>query len=128
MFQSATGVQFFEYATSSVVDVTAKINANPFQVNGTFASAAKWYEDFARWGNDVLYIGNSGLFAYDMVHDTITPILLSPNSSDMRVDYRYPVTLADGTAFVTALMSDDGSVGADGPTYKLALAPLVGGS
>ncbi len=105
--------------------MTEKINANSFQINATFASAAKYYQDFARWGNYVLYVGNSGLFAYDMVHDTITPILLSPDSDTLRVDYRYPVVLANGTAFVTGLTSTDGSVGADGPTYKLSFASLA---
>ncbi len=71
MFESATGVMFFDYATNSLVDVTAKINANSFQINATFASAAKWYQGFTRWAKYVLYIGNSGFFAYDMMHDTI---------------------------------------------------------
>ncbi len=43
----------------------------------------------------------------------------------MRVDYRYPVALDNGTAFVTGLTSTDGAVGADGPTYKIAFPVLV---
>ena len=105
MFSAASGVEFFSYASNALIDVTAKINASSFQINATFASAAKYYQDFSRWGQYVLYIGNSGLFAYDMTKDQITPILLSPDSDSLRVDYRYPVALDDGTAFVTGLTS-----------------------
>ena len=43
------------------------------------------------------------------------------------VNYRYPVALDDGTAFVTGLTSTDGATGADGPTYKLNLNGVISG-
>lgn len=126
MFASASGLMFFDYNKSALENVTDLINANPYQVNATFKSASKIYQaDFSRWKKQVLYIGNSGLFAYDLVNDKITPIVLSPNSDMIRVDYRYPVALDDGTAFVTGLTSQSGSVGADGPTFKIDLNPIL---
>jgi hypothetical protein len=126
MFSSATGIMFFDYQKGSLLDVTAAINANPFQINATYASASNVAQsDFSRWKNQVLYIGEGGLFAYDMAGDAITPILLSPISDSLRVDYRYPVALDDGTAFVTGLTSTDGATGADGPTYKLNLSTVL---
>jgi hypothetical protein len=125
MFESADGVMFYDLQRSELVNITAKINANPFQVNTTFASAAKYYQGFARWRSFVLYVGNSGVFSYDLAHDTIVPILLSPDRADLRVDYRYPVVLDGGTAFVTGLTSTSGATGADGPTYKLDLRPIL---
>jgi len=126
MFSAATGLMFFDYQKNALVDVTAKINANPFQVNATYPTMSQVAQaDFARWNQQVLYIGDGGLFAYDMANDKITPILLSPISDTLRVDYRYPVALDDGTAFVTGLTSTDGATGADGPTYKLDLNPIL---
>jgi hypothetical protein len=126
MFASASGLMFYDYNKSALVNVTELINANPYMVNVTFRSASKIYqEDFSRWNKQVLYIGNSGLFAYDLVNDKITPIVLSPNSSTLRVDYRYPVALDNGTAFVTGLTSMSGAVGADGPTFKIDLNPIL---
>ena len=125
MFSSATGLMFFDYANNALVDVSAKINANPFQVNATFASAAKYSQDFTRWRAYVLYIGHSGLFAYDIPNDKITPILLSPSSADLRVDYRYPVAIDDGEAFVTGRTSTSGATGAEGPTYKIDLKAIL---
>jgi hypothetical protein len=128
MFATDTDVMFFDYATNALVDVSTLINANPFQVNATYATASQiGYTDFARWGQQVLYVSDSGLFAYDMAHDKITPILLSPISDAMQETYRYPVALDDGTAFVTGLLSTDGATGADGPTYMLDLNSILGG-
>ena len=61
----------------------------------------------------------------DMQNDAITPVLLSPISDSLRVDYRYPVALDDGTAFVTGLTSNDGATGADGPTYQIDLNGIL---
>ena len=125
MFESASGIMFFDYATGGLVNLTAKINANPYQVNATYSSSSHYSNDFSRWKNYMLYIGGGGLFAYNWTADTITPILLSPHTGNDRTDYRYPVALDDGTAFVTGLMSASGSTGADGPTFKLDLKPIL---
>jgi hypothetical protein len=121
MFQVATGLVFYDYSKDALVDVAALIDANPYQVNTTFASAAQYVEAFARWRTWVLYIGEDGLFVYDLAHDKIEPVLLSPERADLRIDYKYPVVLDDGEAFVTGLTSTDGAVGVDGPTYKVDL-------
>jgi hypothetical protein len=73
----------------------------------------------------VIYIGNMGVFAYDIKADKITPLLLSPVRADLRIDYRYPVALDNGELFVTGLTSTSGATGADGPTYKLDLRAIV---
>jgi hypothetical protein len=125
LFDTATGLAFYDYAQKKLVDIKARIDANPFKVNNTFASAAKFNQDFARYKQWVLYIGQSGLFAYDMKADKITPVLLSPNRADLRVDYRYPVALDSGEMFVTGLTSTSGATGADGPTYRLDLRTIV---
>jgi hypothetical protein len=128
MFATDTDVMFFDYAKDAMVDITTLINANKFQVNATYSTAAQIDQtDFARWNQQVLYVSDLGLFAYDMAHDTITPVLLSPISDSLNVQYRYPVVLDDGTAFITGLTSTDGATGADGPTYLLDLNPILGG-
>jgi hypothetical protein len=126
MFNAGNDIMFFDYQKSALVDVTAAIQKNPFQINATFAHAGKAYQaDFSRWKQYVLYIGLSGLFAYDMNADKITPILLSPVGGNLDVEYRYPAALDDGTAFVTGLTSTDGATGADGPTYRLDLNAVL---
>jgi hypothetical protein len=123
------GLQFFSYATNSLTDLSARIDTHAFPLNATFANASSYDGGadggFARWGNDVVYIGDDGVFAYDLVADKVTAIVLSPDLADLRIDYRFPVALADGTLFVLGLTSTDGAEGADGPTYKIALAPIV---
>ena len=125
LFDTATGLSFYDYAQQQLIDVKARIDANPFKINSTFASAAHYYQDFTRYKQWVIYIGQSGLFAYDLKADKITPLLLSPNRADLRVDYRYPVALDGGEMFVTGLTSTSGATGADGPTYKLDLRTIV---
>jgi hypothetical protein len=125
LFDTATGLSFYDYAQSKLIDVRAKIDANPFAINPTFASAAHFSQDFTRYKQYVIYIGQLGVFAYDLKADKITPLLLSPNRADLRVDYRYPVALDSGALFVTGLTSTSGAVGADGPTYQLDLKAIV---
>jgi hypothetical protein len=129
MFDTQDGaLWYFAYATNSLTNVSAKIDTHMFPLNQTFAGASQYDGDadtsFARWGNDVLYIGEQGLFAYDLVQDQVTAIVLSPDLADLRIDYRAPVVLDDGTLFVTGLTSNDGAEGADGPVYEIALPPI----
>ena len=125
LFDTATGLSFYDYAQSKLIDVRAKIDANPFKVNNTFATAAHFYQDFTHYKQYVVYIGSMGVFAYDLKADKITPLLLSPNVAELRVDYRYPVALDNGSLFVTGLTSTSGAVGADGPTFELDLKAIV---
>ena len=125
MFETATGVMFYGYSQGQLVNVRDQINANSFQINPTFATAAHYLQGFTRWQSFVIYIGNGGVFAYDLPHDRIAPIVLSPDRSDLRVDYRYPVALDDGTLFVTGLTSTSGATGADGPTYRIDLPSVL---
>ena len=125
LFDTATGLAFYDYGAARLVDVKARIDANPFKINETFASAAKFDQDFTRYKQYVIYVGQRGVFAYDMKADKITPIVLSPNRAELRVDYRYPVALDSGEMFVTGLTSTSGATGADGPTYKIDLGTIV---
>ncbi|HEY1551272.1 MAG TPA: hypothetical protein VGG28_25765 [Kofleriaceae bacterium] len=122
-------LQFFAYATKSITDVSAKIDAHMFPLNMTFASASQYDNTdagFARWNSDVIYVGDQGLFAYDMTADTVTAIVLSPDLADLTIDYVQPVVLDDGTLFVTGLTSNEGDEGADGPVYEIALSSISG--
>ena len=123
MFSTASGLEYWN--GQSLMNVTDFINKNPFQINATYATAAKYLQDFALYQHYVIYIGNMGVFAYDLTADKIIPVLLEPIAGDLRIDYRYPVVLTDGTAFVTGLTSTDGAVGADGPTYEVDLGNLL---
>jgi hypothetical protein len=130
MFTTETNdLQFFAYATKSLTDVSAKIDTHMFPINQTFAGASQ-YDDvdagFARWNNDVIYVGDQGLFAYDLTADTVTAIVLSPDLADLTIDYVQPVVLDDGTLFVTGLTSNEGDEGADGPVYEIALSSIAG--
>jgi len=122
-------LQFFAYATKSITDVSAKIDTHMFPLNQTFASASQYDNvdaGFARWNNDVIYVGDQGLFAYDMTADTVTAIVLSPDLANLTIDYVQPVVLDDGTLFVTGLTSNEGDEGADGPVYQISLPAISG--
>jgi len=121
MFSSGARLLFFDFAKDALVDVSARIDANGYQPAPAFPDGARYLQDFARWKTFVVYVGQSGLYAYDLGADRIAPLLLSPERADLRVDYRGPVVLDDGRAFVTGLTSTDGALGADGPTYAIDL-------
>jgi hypothetical protein len=130
-FEDSTGLKYYSYSGGSLRDLSAEIQAASYKVNDTYESAHYFYSastdnNFARWNDWVVYTGNDGIFAYDLTTKAVAPILLSPLSDNMnRTDYRYPVTLDDGTLYVVGLMSTDGAVGADGPVFSVDLTRVI---
>ena len=124
-FTTATKWYFFQSATMSLLDLGAKIHDNPFRQSETFKSSHYYYGDgsgFTRYGDYMIYIGSSGVFAYDLFHDVVKPLLLAPRDAELRTVYRYPTVTTNGVLFVTGLQSTSGSVGAEGPIFRVDLA------
>jgi hypothetical protein len=124
LYESATG-PFFASADGSTLDVAQAILASPYRLNETYASSHLYASGLARFGAWVVYVGQSGVFAYQRESHEVAPILLHPIDGEVRVDYRYPVVLDDGTLFVTGLTSTSGAVGADGPVFRVDLAAVL---
>lgn len=115
---------YFDYGTRKPSNVAEQIAAVDYVLNPTFASLHHYYQDITRWGDYFIYGADGGIFAFDVVQNRVAPVLLTPRvgeTSDVRVDYRYPVVLDNGLLFVTALQSESGSVGADGRVYQVNL-------
>jgi hypothetical protein len=96
-----------------------------YRLNESYDTAHRWSYDIARYGRWIVYIGGTGVFAYHLDEQRVVPVLLQPLDEDMRISYRYPVVLEDGTLYVTGLTSYSGSVGADGPVYRVDLNPSL---
>lgn len=128
LFTTARGPRFFDYQTSETIDISARIASAEYRLNDTYTNIHLFSEGMARWQNYVIYGGQSGVFAYDMNTNEVTPILLEPrfgDTSDVRVVYKDPVVLENGTLFILGLESASGSVGADGPVYRVDLASVL---
>jgi hypothetical protein len=69
----------------------------------------------------LIYIGWSGVFVDDLATGAVRAVLLEPSFADTgeRVDYRDPQVTDDGSLFVTGLVSTSGSLGADGPIFRV---------
>jgi hypothetical protein len=117
LFGAATGPFYYAYDASSVRDVRAEIEASDYELNATFGSAHHYTTDLARRSGTVGYIGQSGLFTFDLDSQAVKPVLL--NARDNSVVYRYPVLLEDGSLFVQGLESTSGATGAEGPVYRV---------
>lgn len=128
LFMTARGPRFFDYQTSGTIDVSARIASAEYRLNDTYSNIHLFSESTARWQNYFIYGGQSGIFAYDMNTNEVTPILLEPrfgDTSDVRVVYKDPVVLENGTLFILGLESASGSVGADGPVYRVDLTSIL---
>ena len=101
------------------------IEAADYEINETFASSHLYYQDPTRWRDYIIYVANSGLFAYNMRSHEVTPILLEPRTPDLRIVYRYPRVTESGILLVTGLTSTSGAVGADGPVYQVDLGNVL---
>lgn len=119
VFYTEADGPFYIDAAEQSTDLKAALMANPYQLNNTYKSAHHYLQDLTHYGTTALYVGSQGLFAYDLLKKTAWPLLLSPRSADLRIDYRYPKVLKSGRVIVTGLTSTSGAVGADGPLYTL---------
>lgn len=128
LFTSATGPFYFNYDSAELLAIQDSITNVDYQISETFSSSHLYNEDMTRWRDYFVYVASSGLFAFHPERDEVVPILLEPRmgeTSEVRVEYRYPVILDNGTLFVTALESESGSVGAEGPIYQVDLANIL---
>ena len=119
-YTSAAGPHYVA-ADGTLVDIAARLKAASYRLNETYAAAHHYSQDLTNHGQIAVYVGNHGLFAYDLPGDRVWPILLNPRG-DVRVDYRRPTVMDDGTLFVTGLQSTSGAVGAEGPVFTVPAA------
>jgi hypothetical protein len=111
---------WFEYGADDVVNLTDTINTADYRFNETYSSAHQVIETgFWRQRDKLVYESLSGLYMYHLQTGEFTPIVLEARQSDLRVTWRDPVMLENGTLFATGLESESGSVGADGPVWRI---------
>ncbi len=119
LYATAESIDFWSYASSTRRNVTEEILASDYQLSQTYAAAHEPASaEFARYRDWIVYHGQNGIFAWNMSTDEIEPILLEPRDMPRTV-YQNPQVLDDGTLFVEALVSESGSVGYDGPIYRV---------
>ncbi len=109
----------YDWETDSRTELSGRMLTG-YHMNATFYQAhhptrdTLWYKH----NDTIVYVANSGLFSFDMVQGTVRPVLLDERDNS-RV-YRTPKVLENGTLFVKSLESQSGSIGADGPTLRVA--------
>jgi hypothetical protein len=124
LYNTAGGLLFHDNATGQVRNLSEELKSNSYKLSETFSTAHHLSQsDATRRGNTVYYIGQKGLFSYTLDTHTVKPLLLSPHDPKLTITYRYPQVLDDGTLFVVGLTSTSGSVGADGPVYRITPEP-----
>lgn len=122
LFDTAAGPQFYRFADGTLEDVGAAIEASAYRFNETYTSLHLYQGGLTRVCSAMVYEGSHGIYAYDLQTRAFAPLLLSPCDEELRIDYRDPVYRDPGTLYVTALQSESGAVGADGPVVRVDLA------
>jgi hypothetical protein len=113
---------WYDYVTGGdPVNLTDTINMADYRLNDTYDSAHQIVETgFARVHDHVVYESLSGLYLYDLSTGELDPVVLEDREAgDVRVTWRDPVLLENGVLFATGLESESGSVGADGPVWRI---------
>lgn len=117
LLSTEAGPMLYPRDGSPVLDVKRAIAASAFRVADGYERAHLFQQDPARRGPQIVYVGQTGLFALDTTQGTVRALLL--DAPEHQTVYRRPVVTADGTVFVQGLTSRSGAVGADGPVYRL---------
>lgn len=117
-YLAATGPFFYANDVRRNRDLEAEIAASGYSLNSTYDKIHLYSQGGARNGDDVAYIGSSGLFIFDLVTRKSRPVLL--DARDNSIVYRYPVLLENGKLFVQGLESTSGATGAEGGWYEVA--------
>lgn len=125
IWEAPGGLYSYVVETHSLTKISEDIQRSTYQLNATYSRVHLYVNDFWRWGDWLVYGGSGGIFAYNLKTGTVAPVLLEPHDGPLRIVYRYPVVLTDGTMFVTGLESTSGSVGADGPIWRVDLREVL---
>ncbi len=119
LYTTSQGLYLYRYSDGATLALSQLIASASYRLNATFPMIQDWSTDFARYQNWVVYVGSSGVFAYNLTSKVIKPILLTPLTADPP-QYRYPCVLDDGTLLIVAVTASEG------PTYKLSLPSILG--
>lgn len=125
LWEAADGLHSLDLMSGLREDLSRVINSSSWQLNSDFVNLHRYEGDFTRWNNWVIYKASSGVFAFNLKTRETRPVLLPLLDADIRVVYRYPVALSGGQLIVTGLESSSGSVGADGPLYRVDLNDVL---
>jgi hypothetical protein len=99
----------YDVASDTRENLSDKIKANSYQLNETYKQAhypSQGGVSFATTQGKLIYVGNQGLFSYDVAADKVKPLLLEPREGTT-IRYIDPVATKDGTVYVTGLESND---------------------
>lgn len=120
VYSQGTELWRYDWATDTRENLSDRIRAG-YRLNKTFEEAHHPSRDMTwfKWGSTITYVGNHGVFAFDIDTGSVRPLLLQERDNS-RV-YRDPSVLDNGTLFIKGLESESGATGADGPTYRLGL-------
>jgi hypothetical protein len=113
LFQTAEGPFYYSYAKDELIDVKAAIAASDYRLNATYEAAHTYYEGMTKYQLNAGYIGQMGLFTYDLERRTVRPILINSEREEVTVEYKNPIFLDNGAVFV------QGFEGFDGPIYRV---------
>jgi Tfp pilus assembly protein FimT len=119
LYTTSEGLFLYRYSDGVTLMLSQLIASAGYKLNATFSMIQDWSTDFARYQDWVVYVGDSGVFAYNLTSKVIKPILLTPRTADP-LQYRYPCVLDDGTLLIVAVTDSAG------PTYKLSLPAILG--
>jgi hypothetical protein len=114
---------YYSLPAATLGDISAAIAGSSFEINATFSQAHYYQSGGVLDGVDsgrVDYIGDLGLFSFELATGKVTPLLLSPDQTGLRIDYVAPSPLSSGDIYVVGLTSNDGAIGVDGPLYKVS--------
>lgn len=121
LFRTPDGL-FFEGAQSpgAVRNLSQELRSAPSPVPDNPLGHRDDEQPAVLWRGQLIYIGWSGVYAYHLTTGVLRPLLLEHSEVEGgRIDYRNPQVTADGSLFVTGLISQSGAVGADGPLYRV---------
>jgi hypothetical protein len=123
LFATARGASYVTFATSEKLDVGRAIADTKLEIARGYDTLHRFEGEATLVERAIYYRGAAGVFRFDLRTKAVAPILidpLPPEGTRRRIMYRYPAVLPNGTVFVTGLTSENGSVGADGPVYRVA--------
>jgi hypothetical protein len=124
LYNAADGPYYQAYGGGEPRDIRAEIAASGYALNPTFATMHTYASHAVLTHQKVVYLGQRGLFAYDLKTRKVTPVLLEPRVAVTRITYSDPQILDNQTIYITGLESESGSVGAEGPVYAIEPSAL----
>lgn len=102
----------YDFTKNETINLGNLIRENSFKFSDTYSTLHLMSgNDFTLFHRTVVYLGNLGVYSFDIDQQIVRPILIGFKEGNGRIDYTSPGITSDGQLFLFRHDSEDSTLG-----------------